>query len=128
MLTITPLYAGLLAILFIALSLRVVRNRIRLQILLGDGADADTAARIRVHANCAEYAPLGLILLAMAEIQGLPGWLVHLFGLALLAGRLLHAWGMSARPQKLWARKAGMALTFTEIGAMALVCITLSLF
>ena len=63
--SITPLYAGLIALLFIFLSYRVIKVRRGDRISLGDGENPDMAYRIRAQANCAEYAPLGLILLAM---------------------------------------------------------------
>ena len=42
--------------------------------------------------------------LALAEMQGMPGWLVHLFGATLLAGRTLHGWGFGSTPQVVPAR------------------------
>ncbi len=81
MISITPLYAGLIALLFVALSYRVITVRRGNKISLGDAGRSDMAYRIRAQANCAEYAPMGLILLAMAEMQGAPGWVVHILGL-----------------------------------------------
>lgn len=123
MLAVTPIYAGLLALLFVALSLRVIQNRIFRGIAIGDGGDMNTLKRIRVQANCAEYAPLGLLLLAMAELQGMPRWLVHLFGAMLLAGRVLHAYGLGSTPQVMLARRFGMALTITMITTVAVAMI-----
>jgi len=45
---------------------------------------------VRAQGNASEYIPLGLIMVLILEIQGAPYWLVHLFGLALLAGRIGH--------------------------------------
>ncbi len=109
--SITPLYAGLLGLLFIFLSYRVIIVRRGQRISLGDGESSDMAYRIRAQANCAEYVPIGLILLAMAEIQGAPFWVVHLLGLMLLTGRLIHGWALSQRPQNLKGRTYGMMLT-----------------
>lgn len=128
MLEITPLYAGLLALLFLALSGRVILHRISENISLGDGGDAGMARRIRVQANCAEYAPFGIILLAMAEVQGMPGWLVHIFGSMLFLGRVIHAWGLGASPQILSARRLGMGLTITMIAITAVANIGHALF
>ena len=128
MLEITPLYAGLLALLFLALSGRVILHRIAENISLGDGGDAGMARRIRVQANCAEYAPFGIILLAMAEVQGMPGWLVHIFGSMLFLGRVIHAWGLGASPQILSARRLGMGLTITRIAITAVANIGHALF
>lgn len=114
-LTISPLYAGLIALLFLFLSYRVIIIRRGERISLGDGERPDMAYRIRAQANCAEYAPLGLILLAMAELQGAPIWVVHLLGLMLLTGRLIHGWALSQSPQNLKGRTYGMMLTLMMI-------------
>lgn len=120
MLEITPLYAGLLALLFLGLSFRVVMGRYGNKISIGDGGDKDMIKRIRVQANCTEYAPLGIILLGMAEMQGMPGWLVHVFGLTLLLGRIMHAYGLGSTPQVPKSRIWGMYLTVAMIGLTAI--------
>jgi uncharacterized membrane protein YecN with MAPEG domain len=119
MLTVTALYAAALAALFLWLSARVIGARGRARVSLGDGGDGALQVRIRAHGNCAEYAPMGLILMAAAELNGAPHWLVHALGLMLLAGRILHALGMSDGATRL--RVAGMGLTLTTIGFAALV-------
>ena len=120
MMTVTPLYAGLVGLLFVFLSTRVVHTRREKQVSIGDGDHSELSKRIRVQGNCAEYAPLALILLGMAELQGAPGWVLHALGLMLLAGRVLHAVGLGATPQKVNARIVGMALTFLMIIIAAL--------
>ncbi len=127
MLEISPIYAGLLALLFLGLSYRVVLGRRAHKISVGDGAEKDMIKRMRVQANCAEYAPIGLILLAMLELQGASGAWVHAGGSALLAGRLLHAWGFGRTPQVVPARIWGMYLTLGSILAMAVGDIALAL-
>ncbi len=127
MLKISPLYAGLLALLFLWLSLRVVKGRRAHKVSVGDGGEKDMVKRMRVQANCAEYAPIGLILLAMLELQGVAGGWVHAGGLALLAGRVLHAWGFGRTPQVVRARIWGMYLTIGSIAGMALGDIVLAL-
>jgi len=58
---ITALYAGLLAPLFILLSIRVIDVRRTARISIGHGDDPELLRRMRVHANFAEYAPFALI-------------------------------------------------------------------
>ncbi|MGJ8586152.1 MAG: MAPEG family protein [Marinosulfonomonas sp.] len=128
MLAITPIYAGLIALLFLAISYRVVLGRRNLRISIGDGDDKDMEKRMRVQANCAEYAPLGIILLAMAEIQGMPGWLVHVSGIALLLGRVLHAIGLGSTPQIPFLRVWGMYLTVGMIFITAIANVTHAIF
>jgi len=127
MLTVTPLYAGLLALLFLLLSLRVVQGRRRHKISVGDHDNKDMIKRMRVQANCAEYAPIGVLLLAFAEIQGAAFWVVHLAGISLLTGRALHAFGLGSTPQVVPARQAGMYLTVGMILVMACLNIAFSL-
>ena len=114
-LAITPLYGGLIGLLLVFLSARVIFRRRSAKVSVGDGEDKDLRKRMRVQANCAEYAPIGLILLAMAEVQGAQGWVVHLLGLMLLAGRLAHAYGFGATPQIMPMRQLGMILTFLTL-------------
>ncbi len=125
---ITPLYAGIIALLFIYLSYRVIIVRRGDRISLGDGERPDMAYRIRAQANCAEYAPLGLILLLMTELQGAPVWVVHLLGLMLVIGRLMHSWAFSQRPHNLKARTYGMMLTLAMITFSAIANIGHALF
>ncbi len=127
MITVTPLYAGLLALLFIALSLRVINARRELGVSVGDGGERLVIKRMRAQANCAEYAPLGIILLALAELQAMPVWSLHVLGLTLLGGRVLHAYGFGATPQVIWGRVGGMYLTFAAITVLALANIALAL-
>ena len=118
---IAPAYAGLFALFFVFLSLRVIRFRRRAGINLGDGGDAELRTRMRVHANFAEYVPLALILMALSELQGQPAWIIHLVGVLLAAGRAAHAYGTSQTPQLMRLRVAGMIGTIaaTLIAAAA---------
>lgn len=120
---VTSLYAGLLAPLYLWLTFRVIRFRRTERVDMGTGESRLLERYVRAHANFAEYAPLSLLLLALLELGGRPGWLLHLLGLALLAGRLAHAWSFSAAELRLRSRTAGMMLTITPIALMALLCL-----
>ena len=120
---ITPLYAGLLAIFFVLLSAYVILGRRTGRVSHGDGGDDGLLKRMRLHGNFAEYAPFALLLLLLAELQGAPVWALHLLGLMLLAGRVLHAIGMGVTPQVLILRQVGMILTFGMILLTASACI-----
>lgn len=117
---VTALYAALLALLFLALSLRVIGQRHRTHVALGTGGDPGLQRAVRVHANFAEYAPLVLVLLLVAELLAAPGWWLHAMGMALLAGRALHAFGVSREPEDIRIRTAGMSLTFAALASAAL--------
>jgi len=126
--SITPIYAALLAVLFIVLSFRVIFVRRGERISLGDGQNPALRARVRVHANFAEYAPFALLIILMIELQGGSAILLHVIGMMLLAGRLAHAYGVSQHPQIMRLRVLGMILTFTSIGLGALTALWLALF
>ena len=119
--SITPLYAGLVALLFVLLSIRVIGARRNARIGLGDGGNRLLLRRQRAHANCAEYAPLAIVLMALAELQDTPALVLHLIGGLLILGRLLHAYGLSQEPEPLRLRVLGMTLTFAALisGALA---------
>ncbi len=110
---IWPIYAALLALIFVALSIRTLRIRRGLKVAVGDGGNPIMLRAIRAHGNFAEYVPLGLLLILACEGLGAPGLLVHGLGGLLVLGRLIHAIGIS-RPDEVFAyRVTGMALTFT---------------
>ncbi len=116
---ILPLYAALLAVLFVFLSVRTLRLRRRLKIGLGDGANPEMLRAIRVHSNFAEYVPLTLMLLFLVESQGAAKWVVHALCAALVVGRLLHAFGVGRANEDFRFRVIGMAMTLTTILACA---------
>jgi len=117
---ITSLYAGLLALLFVALSTRAVLLRRRLGIAIGDAGNAVMLRAMRAQANCAEYAPLGLLLIFLVEQGGANPRFVHTLGLCLLIGRLVHAFGVSRVKERYAYRVIGMVLTFSVIISAAL--------
>jgi len=118
---ITAGYAGLCGLLLIVLSYRVVRLRRRLKVGIGTGGQEELARAIRVQGNFTEYVPLILVLLALAEIQGLTGWAMHLAGAALVFGRVLHAWGLGQSAGRSPGRFVGTSLTWLVLFALSLV-------
>ena len=118
--TLTPIYASLLALVFTVLSFRVILYRRAHLISLGDSGDKALLKRMRAQANCAEYAPVAMMLLLLTELTGAPPLAVHTLGIAFVAGRVLHAAGFSATPQKMILRQIGMVLTLLGITLSAL--------
>jgi len=121
----TALYAALLALIFIVLSVAVVRQRRRFQVALGDGGHAPLQRAIRAHANFAEYVPLALLVLFLAEYSGLQPTLVHLLGIILLCARISHAFGVSRAPEQLKFRAVGILLTFIVLLLSALAVLVI---
>ena len=124
-LAITPFYAGLLGLIFVALSWRVIAMRRSAGVSLGDGGNKALLRRQRAHGNFAEYAPITLILIAFAEIMGAWTWWVHALNLALLGGRSAHAWALSG-PPNVPARVGGMSVTFGALILAAVTCMILA--
>lgn len=112
---ITSLYAALLALLFLALSVLVIRQRLRNRVAIGLGEAEGLLRASRAHANFAEYVPILLVLLLLIELGGAPAWQLHGLGAAILLGRALHAAGISRSPERLVLRQAGMMLTFGSL-------------
>ncbi|WP_372893536.1 MAPEG family protein [Rhodosalinus sp.] len=117
---VTPIYAGLLGLLFVGLSLWVVMGRVRTRAASGDAGDPALSDAIRAHGNFAEYVPLALILMAMGEALGMPAVALHLYGAALLVARTMHAAGMARRPNVPALRGGGWLLTVLVLLAGAL--------
>ena len=113
--TVTPIYAALAGLLLLLLSVRVVTMRHKLRAALGDKGDTMLERRIRVHGNFVEYAPITLLLLLLVELQGGPVWLLHAIGVSLLAGRCIHAYGVSQTQENFKIRTTGMTLTFLAL-------------
>lgn len=116
---IAAIYAGLNALLLVWLTLRVVGHRRAGSVSLGDGGDETMMRSIRGHANAAETMPMALILLAVANLMGAPGLFLHLAGVVLTAGRLMHGLRFNGIGP-VWFRVAGMALTLLSIVGLAL--------
>lgn len=125
--TITPIFAGLLALAYAYLAMRVIVTRRSLKVGLGDGGEKTMLRHIRVHGNFGEYVPFVLLLMLMGELMGTPAWLTAGIGTLLVAGRLVHAIGVSQEPEITGSRTIGMALTFTALIVAATVAILLGL-
>ncbi|MES2668759.1 MAG: MAPEG family protein [Patescibacteria group bacterium] len=123
---ITSLYAALLALIFLVLSVRVILARSASGISLGSGEDQNLLRKVRAHSHFAEYVPFTLLLLLLAESQQIIAPLVHACGSMLVVSRLVHAYGVDQPVQKIGYRIAGMILTFTPIALLA-VCLFISL-
>ena len=81
---IVPIYAAILALIFVALSVQTLRLRRKLKIAIGDAGNEAMLRAMRVHANFAEYVPSCLLLLMLAEMQGAHHYLLHILCFCLL--------------------------------------------
>jgi uncharacterized protein len=93
---ITTMYALPLALIFLALFFTVSAKRSQVNRSIGDGGDMELLERVRRHGNFVEWVPMVLVLMLLAESNGVgPLWL-HAAGALLLIGRVLHPFGLKA--------------------------------
>lgn len=120
---VTALYAGLLGLFSIALSAGAGVLRGKKGIDAGDGGDPDLLIAMRRHANFVEYAPLALLLIALLELNGVRSMVIHILGLMLIAGRLLHAGyfnqGVKSVPRGLGAGLTALVIAVASLWAIA---------
>ena len=120
--TITLLYAGLLSLWLLVLSVRVIAIRSQ-GISLGDGGNPVLLRRIRAHGNFAEYVPMILVMMGFLEINHLSALWIHLLGGTLVVSRLLHGYALSFNESFKFGRIGGTALTLTLLGVCGFLCI-----
>jgi uncharacterized membrane protein YecN with MAPEG domain len=117
---VVPGYAAIFALIYVFLAVRVTRLRQRHKVGIGSGGRADLERTARVHANFGEYVPLALLLLAFMEMQRQSIWLIHALTLLLLAGRIVHAYGVSQQNEDLRMRGVGIMATWIVLIVAAL--------
>jgi hypothetical protein len=120
---VTALYAGILTIWILILALRVVQIRRRDLVGLGDGGNAELLSRIRIHGNAAEFVPITLLVMLILELNGQSESVLHGLGMALTAGRLAHAQGLTSGPGTTAGRVIVNLLTWFAMLAGALLAI-----
>ena len=118
---VTPLYAGLLTLCFLVLTVRVARVRQR-GIAFGDNGDANIASVVRAQASFAECVPLALLMMGFLEVTRFSIYLLHALGLTLLVARLVHGAALSFGWQLRFGRVTGSTLTFMVLLVEAVLC------
>lgn len=92
---ITSLYAGLLGILLLVLSVQVVQARVKHEVSMGDGGVGALLVAQRRQGNFVEYVPYAVILLALLEASGASAGMLHTLGATLVVARILHPIGLA---------------------------------
>ncbi len=118
---ITGLYAGILALILVALAINVTVHRNKLKVPLGDGNDPVMRRMIRVHGNAAEYIPLALVLMGIYELNGGSHTALHVAGIALILARISQSSEMFATENAGPRRIAGQSVTWLTIIALAVL-------
>ncbi len=121
----TLITAGFCGLLFLILSLRVVQGRQANKVTLGDGGNDPLLARIRAHANFAEYVPIILILMGLIESRTGTTEMLTATGVLLFLIRIAHAVGM-ARPGVSPFRVAGAGGTWVILTGLSIWAIVLA--
>lgn len=122
---ITGFYAGLLALIQIVLTMRIVLLRYKHRTLLGDAGNDVLQRRIRIHGNFIETVPLALILILILDLSDASPVVLHGLGASLVIARLLHAYGFTSFSRD-YFRRAGMVLTVLIMLIGAILCIAQS--
>ena len=117
----TAFYAGILALLYIALSFRVIKLRRKLRVGIGHGEENELHRAIRVHGNFSEYVPFALMLLLLLELNNEATWILNVLGSMLFLGRIAHGMGLSKSAGTSAPRLIGGLLTFVMIIAAAIL-------
>ena len=123
MMHITLIYAGLLGLLFLLLSFWVVKRRAQFRVMIGEGGAPEMLAAIRAHGNFAEYVPLTLLLMALCELAGVGALRLHLGGVLLLVGRILHAIGIQIPRAPNMPRLFGTLFFWLSLGIFSVLAL-----
>lgn len=97
-LIITSLTASALALLLVILSVITIRARMKHSAAFGDAGEQHLTSAIRAHGNLTEYAPMGLILIALLEANDASHTPLLLVAAAFVVARVLNAIGLFNPP------------------------------
>ena len=117
---IIHLYTSLFILFYVYLSIRTIKARRSAKVALGHNDYPELLKAMRAHSNFSEYVPLSLFAIYLIEKDGAHPLLIHLLGLSLLIGRMIHAYGLSMPIENFKFRVAGMMTTFTVLIVSAL--------
>jgi len=112
MIVVTPLFGAAFALIYLGLSINVVRYRLSDNVSIGDGDNKRLAYVVRAHANFIEYVPLMLILMWFIETLTFSSSTVFWLGSILLVSRVFHILGMLFPTQLFTLRLFGVVGTF----------------
>ena len=96
-------------------------------IFVGRGAkdtDKGLLTAVRIHGNNAEFVPLALLMMLIAELCGGQSFWLHIAGGALLAARVSHALGMPRKAPNPF-RSTGVVGTWSVIVGLGVYCLLL---
>ena len=115
LLSIVPVYTAIFGLMFVYLSICVIKQRRSAKVSIGDGDNPTLRKAIAVHNNFSQYVPLALLLIAFVELNHAPAIITHGLCACLLVGRVAHAYGLAQAVQIMKLRQIGVLLTFGVI-------------
>lgn len=115
----SAIYASLSAFLICWLSLNVIKKRRGNSVSIGDGGNDELKTAIAAQSNAIEYVPITLLLLFALEYNAANIWIIHLFGVALITSRVIHARNLLSN--NLSGRVLGMQITIYTIIGLAVL-------
>ncbi len=116
---ITLILSSLMGLMGVWLALKVIKNRRKHKISLGDGGIEELARAIRAHGNFSEYVPISLILLGVSELNHANTFVVTGFALVIFLGRAFHAYAFLGGGDHFKPRVMGMKLTLYSLIALS---------
>jgi uncharacterized membrane protein YecN with MAPEG domain len=123
--TITANYLAILALIYAALALQVIRLRRSSGAPFSDGGNLALRNAIRAHGNFVEYVPIITLMVAFLEMSGASALRIHLLMGALVLSRLLHPLGMYATPGSLRFTVCRVGGIFLTIGLLISCALTI---
>lgn len=122
---ITLLYSGIMALFYLGLSNYVIYWRLKEKRGLGSDNDPKSPLfrSIRIHGNFSEFIPFILFLMALDEMTYRSVEWLHVYGIVLVVGRILHLWGLTLSDGTSVQRFSGAFVTFTLLFVLGVLLI-----
>ena len=120
-LQITALYGAILTLMYLGLTFYVIKSRVAADQSILHGDDMQLATKIRRHGNFAEFVPMALIVMALAEMGGGNPVALNAAGIILVVARAVQPFGMDPVKANKPARIIGGVGTHLSM----LICVAL---
>ena len=115
MLKVISFYAAILTIIYLYLTLQVVKMRWKERIAVGVGNSEALLRVVSVHNNFSQYTPFFLLLLLIAAFNQMSIVLLNILGASFTIGRIIHLVGVRQLKEKLLWRQIGMVLSLGSL-------------
>lgn len=112
---ITSLLIFILGILYIYLTMTVIKGRYRNKVSLGASDSNEMLYLTSAHSNFSSYAPLFIISIYLLEIQSVYAAVIYILSFAFIIGRILHMRSLINQEKTFKHRRNGMILTILPL-------------